>query len=62
MMSKKVLISYTTGLLEELDEVARKEHRTRSELVREATRRYIQQAQAQQAQAVQARGLTTWTR
>lgn len=39
--SKKVLFSVPEELLKEIDAVAATEHRSRSELVREATRRYI---------------------
>lgn len=39
--SKKVLFSLPEELLGEIDAVAAEEHRSRSELIREATRRYI---------------------
>ena len=39
--SKKVLFSLPEKLLHEIDAVAAEEHRSRSELIREATRHYI---------------------
>jgi len=39
--SKKILFSLPKELLAEIDNVAAEEHRSRSELIREATRRYI---------------------
>jgi len=39
--SKKILFSLPEELLAEIDSVAVEEHRSRSELIREATRRYI---------------------
>jgi metal-responsive CopG/Arc/MetJ family transcriptional regulator len=41
-MPKKVLVALPTGLLEQIDFVASVEHRTRSDLIREAMRRYIE--------------------
>lgn len=40
-MPKKVLVALPPGLLEQIDFVASVEHRTRSDLIREALRRYI---------------------
>ena len=40
-MPKKVLVALPPGLLEQIDFVAQAEHRTRSDLIREALRRYI---------------------
>ncbi len=40
-MPKKVLVALPPGLLEQIDLVAQTEHRTRSDLIREALRRYI---------------------
>lgn len=40
-MPKKVLVALPVGLLEQVDFVAQVEHRTRSDLIREALRRYI---------------------
>jgi len=39
--SRKVLITVPEKLLDEIDQAAIEEHRSRSDLVREATRRYI---------------------
>jgi CopG family transcriptional regulator/antitoxin EndoAI len=41
-MPKKVLVALPSGLLEQIDFVAQVEHRTRSDLIREAMRRYIE--------------------
>jgi metal-responsive CopG/Arc/MetJ family transcriptional regulator len=40
-MPKKVLVSIADEMLEEVDFVAMFEHRNRSDLVREALRRYV---------------------
>lgn len=40
-MPKKVLVALPPGLLEQIDFVAQVEHRSRSDLIREALRRYI---------------------
>lgn len=40
-MPKKVLVALPPGLLEQIDFVAQVEHRTRSDLIREALRRYL---------------------
>ena len=42
-MPKKVLVALPPGLLEQIDFVAQVEHRNRSDLIREALRRYIEQ-------------------
>jgi metal-responsive CopG/Arc/MetJ family transcriptional regulator len=41
-MPKKVLVALPGGLLEQVDFVAQVEHRSRSDLIREALRRYIE--------------------
>jgi metal-responsive CopG/Arc/MetJ family transcriptional regulator len=41
-MPKKVLVALPPGLLEQIDFVAQVEHRSRSDLIREALRRYIE--------------------
>jgi len=41
-MTTKVMVSFPDEFLEEVDHVADEEHRSRSELVREALRRYIE--------------------
>lgn len=41
MPPKKVLCQFPPGLLEQADFVAQVEHRTRSDLIRESLRRYI---------------------
>ena len=43
MNASTVNISFQKNLLTEIDRVAKKEHRTRSELLREAARSYIDQ-------------------
>jgi predicted transcriptional regulator len=40
-MPKKVLIALPPAMLEQIDYIAMMEHRTRSDLIREALRRYI---------------------
>lgn len=40
-MPKKILIALPPAMLEQIDYIAQVEHRTRSDLVREALRRYI---------------------
>lgn len=42
MPPKKVLLAVPPGLLEQVDFIATCEHRTRSDLFREALRRYVQ--------------------
>jgi metal-responsive CopG/Arc/MetJ family transcriptional regulator len=41
-MSVKVMVSFPPEFLAEVDEVARHEHRSRSELLREAVRLYVE--------------------
>lgn len=41
-MPKKVLVALPAGLLEQVDFVAHFEHRSRSDLIRESLRRYIE--------------------
>lgn len=41
-MPKKILIAIPTRMLEEIDHAAYLEHRNRSDLVREALRRYLE--------------------
>jgi metal-responsive CopG/Arc/MetJ family transcriptional regulator len=48
-MPKKVLVALPPGLLEQIDFVAQVEHRNRSDLIREALRRYIDQFKRTQA-------------
>lgn len=40
-MPKKVLIALPPSMLEQVDFVAQVEHRTRSDMIREALRRYL---------------------
>lgn len=40
-MPKKVLIALPPAMLEQIDFIAKCEHRTRSDLIREALRRYL---------------------
>ena len=40
-MPKKVLIALPPAMLEQVDYIAKCEHRTRSDLIREALRRYL---------------------
>ena len=41
-MATKVMVSFPEEFLEQVDRIAREEHRSRSELLREAMRLYIQ--------------------
>jgi CopG family transcriptional regulator/antitoxin EndoAI len=41
MVARKVMVSFPDQFLDEVDRIAREEHRSRSELVREALRLYI---------------------
>lgn len=41
-MPKKVLVALPPGLLDQVDFIAKCEHRSRSDLIREALRRYIE--------------------
>lgn len=41
-MPKKVLVALPPAMLETCDHIATQEHRTRSDLIREALRRYIE--------------------
>lgn len=50
-MPKKVLVALPPGLLEMIDFVAQAEHRTRSDLIREALRRYADQFRRSQPKA-----------
>jgi metal-responsive CopG/Arc/MetJ family transcriptional regulator len=40
--AKKVLISLPIPFIKEVDAIAKVEHRTRSDLIRESIRRYVQ--------------------
>jgi CopG family transcriptional regulator / antitoxin EndoAI len=41
-MNQTVNISFEKSLLKAIDEIAKREHRSRSELIREAARKYIE--------------------
>lgn len=43
-MPKKVLVAFPPAMLEQIDYVATAEHRTRSDLIREGMRRYLDAA------------------
>lgn len=47
-MSSKVMVSFPDDFLAEVDRLAQEEHRSRSELVREAIRHYIKMRRRQQ--------------
>lgn len=47
-MPKKVLINLPPAMLEQVDFIAQCEHRTRSDLIREALRRYLDNFRRQQ--------------
>jgi metal-responsive CopG/Arc/MetJ family transcriptional regulator len=42
MPTKKVMVSFPTAFLDEVDAIAEEEHRSRSELLREAMRLYME--------------------
>ena len=46
-MTVKVMVSFPEEFLEQVDQVAREEHRSRSELLREALRLYIEMRRGQ---------------
>ena len=48
-MPKKVLIALPPAMLEQVDFIAQCEHRTRSDLIREALRRYLDNFRRQQS-------------
>lgn len=48
-MPRKILIALPPLLLEKVDAMARNEHRTRSDLIRESLRQYDDRYQAKQA-------------
>ena len=50
-MPKKVLIALPPAMLEQVDFIAQVEHRTRSDLIREALRRYLDNFKRQQGAA-----------
>lgn len=52
-MPKKILIALPPAMLEQIDVIAGAEHRTRSDLVREALRRYIATFQREHVTLVQ---------
>ena len=45
---KKVLTALPAGLLDEIDNIAREEHRSRSDLIRESLRQYSHNFQLRQ--------------
>ena len=47
-MPKKVLIALPPAMLEQVDYIAQVEHRTRSDLIREALRRYLDEFRRKQ--------------
>lgn len=48
-MNQTVNISFEKSLLKEIDKIAKREHRSRSELIREAARTYIEKKTRWQA-------------
>ncbi|WP_061250132.1 CopG family ribbon-helix-helix protein [Leptospira alstonii] len=48
-MNQTVNISFEKALLKEIDKIAKREHRSRSELIREAARAYIEKKTRWQA-------------
>lgn len=58
-MPKKVLIALPPAMLEQVDYIAQCEHRTRSDLIREALRRYLDNFRRTQPGAAHLSGITT---
>lgn len=52
-MSKKVLIALRPGMLEQIDYIAKCEHRSRSDLIRESLRRYLENFRRTQGTQIQ---------
>ena len=48
-MQKKVLVAIPPTMLEEIDYVSKTEHRSRSDLIREALRRYLENFRKKEA-------------
>ena len=56
-MAKKVIqVPVDEGLLEELDNLSRKQHRARSDLIRQACRIYLRQAKQEEMDKVYKQG------
>lgn len=51
-MPKKVLLAVPPAMLEQVDFIAQCEHRTRSDLIREALRRYLDEFRRRQGVGV----------
>jgi CopG family transcriptional regulator/antitoxin EndoAI len=49
-MTTKILVSLPQEFLDEVDQLAAEEHRSRSELIREALRAYLEARQARKLQ------------
>lgn len=45
----KYLVAFPTGLAEEIDRIAKEEHRSRSDLIREMARRYVEEFKQKQS-------------
>lgn len=58
-MPKKVLLAVPPAMLEEADNVAYAEHRTRSDLLREALRRYLDNYRRNEANIAKSASLRT---
>ncbi len=58
-MPKKVLIALPPAMLEQVDFIAQCEHRTRSDLIREALRRYLDNFRRTQGPALAVSTLET---
>lgn len=58
-MSKKVLIALPPAMLEQADFVAQCEHRTRSDLIREALRRYLENFRRAQTSSISVSAVET---
>lgn len=54
-MAVKVMVSFPSEFLAEVDRIAREEHRSRSELLREAMRLYVRERQTRSRPGVDPR-------
>lgn len=57
-MPKKVLIAMPPAMLEQVDYISQVEHRTRSDLIREALRRYLENFRKRQSPDLSTTSLT----
>ena len=61
LMPKKVLIALPPAMLEQVDFIAKCEHRTRSDLIRESLRRYLENFRRSQGAVINQNGTVVTT-